>query len=526
MSLRVRLVLPSGSPVERDLTGPEIAVGRSASANLVVSDASVSRQHARIVLRDDAWWLESVAAGNPTWLNDEALKVPTKVGVGDVVRVGETAIEILDRGESAPNDQTHSLGDGQAARLRTLNDIHRALATAISLTDLLDLILERCFDVLRPEEGVILLRNASGEMAPAASRRHRPSDAEIFISRRIIDEVAGKGKSALVMDAAVDERFSGSESIIMSGVRGVLAAPLSDAEGTLGLIALVSSVSARRFTQEDLEMLESLASAAALRVRNVALAEEAAARRVLEREMALAHDMQMSMLPRQLPDRPEVELAASLSAARSVGGDLYDFVVHGDRLWFIVADVSGKGVAASLYMAVAKTLFRAMVQGDVELPHVLGRMNGELCRDNDQMMFTTALVGHVSLSTGRVTLGDAGHNPAFLVSADGAITQPDVPKRIAFGVVADAEFTEASFTLGRDQTLLLYTDGATDARNPAGELFGEAALERAVAGADGHGPAAVVASVVRAVEAFSAGAPPEDDLTLLAIGYRGTTGSG
>jgi sigma-B regulation protein RsbU (phosphoserine phosphatase) len=242
--------------------------------------------------------------------------------------------------------------------------------------------------------------------------------------------------------------------------------------------------------------------------------------------MALAHDMQMSMLPRQLPDRPEVELAASLSAARSVGGDLYDFVVHGDRLWFIVADVSGKGVAASLYMAVAKTLFRATVQGDVELPDVLARINRELCRDNDQMMFTTALVGHVTLSTGRVTLGDAGHNPAFLVGASGVITRPDVPKRIAFGVMADAEFSEASFTLGRDQTLLLYTDGATDARNPAGELFGEAALERAVAEADGHSPDAIVASIVRTVERFSAGAPPEDDLTLLAIAYRGVTGSG
>jgi hypothetical protein len=117
-------------------------------------------------------------------------------------------------------------------------------------------------------------------------------------------------------------------------------------------------------------------------------------------------------------------------------------------------------------------------------------------------------------------------NPAFLVGASGVITRPDVPKRIAFGVMADAEFSEASFTLGRDQTLLLYTDGATDARNPAGELFGEAALERAVAEADGHSPDAIVASIVRTVERFSAGAPPEDDLTLLAIAYRGVTGSG
>ena len=114
----------------------------------------------------------------------------------------------------------------------------------------------------------------------------------------------------------------------------------------------------------DLYLLESLASAAALRVRNIALTEEAAARKVLERELALAHDMQMSMLPRRMPDRAEIEVAATLKPARSVGGDLWDLVLHDDRLWFIVADVSGKGIGAALYMAVTKTLFRAMIQGD------------------------------------------------------------------------------------------------------------------------------------------------------------------
>jgi serine phosphatase RsbU (regulator of sigma subunit) len=525
VSLLVRVTTPAGLAVETVLDAADVVIGRTANTGLVIADPSVSRQHARITTREGRWWIEALSSTNPTFVNRIAIDSPKELITGDVVGMGQASMRILGvPGES--REQTPAMpqpipAEGrQAARLRTLNEVHRALATAISLTALLDLILERCFDVLRPEEGVILLRNAAGELVPAATRHGSNAGANVFVSRSVIDEVAGKGKSALVVDAALDERFSGSESIIFSGVRSVLAAPLTDAAGIIGMIALSSRAAVRQFSQQDLDMLESVASAAALRVRNVALAEEAAERRVLERELALAHDMQMSMLPRHLPDRPEVDLAASLTPARSVGGDLYDFVVTGDRLWFIVGDVSGKGVAASLYMAVTKTLFRATVQIDgIDLPEVLARMNRELCRDNDQMIFVTALAGHLTLSTGEVALGDAGHNPAVLISADGRLSHPTVPKCIAFGVLDDAVFTEGRFTLGRDATLLLYTDGATDARTPTGDIFGEAALEATIAASAGASSTGLVNGIIRRVEEFSAGAPPEDDLTLLAIRY-------
>jgi serine phosphatase RsbU (regulator of sigma subunit) len=528
VNLRVRVEAPGAPSAASVIDAPEIVIGRTAKPpGILVTDPSVSRQHARIVARDGGWWIEALSPTNPTFVNQIAIDAARELSPGDVIRVGHASIHILGAPGEA-HDGTNAASSfmsmpedaRQAARLRTLNEVHRALATAISLTALLDLILERCFGVLRPEEGIILLRNASGELVPAASRQGKAVGGSVFVSRRIMDEVAGKGKSTLVVDAAIDDRFSGSESIIFSGVRSVLAAPLNDAEGIIGMIALSSRASIRQFSQQDLEMLESLASAAALRVRNVALAEEAAERKVLERELALAHDMQMSMLPRHLPDRPEIDLAASLTPARSVGGDLYDFVLTGDRLWFIVGDVSGKGVAASLYMAVTKTLFRATVQIDgIDLADALGRMNRELCRDNDQFIFVTALVGHITLSTGEVALADAGHNPAVLITPEGRLEQPSIPKAIAFGVLEEAQFTEGRFTLPRNGILLLFTDGATDARNPAGAIYGDAALEAAIAAAPKETAAGLVAGIIDAVQRFSAGAPPEDDLTLLAIRY-------
>jgi sigma-B regulation protein RsbU (phosphoserine phosphatase) len=310
---------------------------------------------------------------------------------------------------------------------------------------------------------------------------------------------------------------------MMSGVRGVLAAPLTDAEGTMGMIALVSRLSVRPFTQQDLEMLESLAAAAALRVRNVALAEEAAARKVLQRELALAHDMQMSMLPRRMPERPEVDLAAALEPARSVGGDLYDFVLDGDRLWFIVGDVAGKGVGAALYMAVAKTLFRASIQGTDELADVVGRINRQLCADNEQVIFVTAVMGHLALSTGEVALTDAGHNPALRLARAGGLADADIPKCMALGVLEGTDYEAGRFTLAPGETLVLYTDGATDARNPGGDLFGDDRLRASIAARIGRAPADVIAGVLADIDAFAAGAPPEDDVTLLAVTYRGGT---
>jgi sigma-B regulation protein RsbU (phosphoserine phosphatase) len=343
----------------------------------------------------------------------------------------------------------------------------------------------------------------------------------MLVSRRIIDEVAGKGRPVLVLDAALDERFASADSILVSGVRSVLAAPLSDVSGPLGLIVLCSRANVRRFSEQDLDMLVSLASAAALRVRNVALAEEAAARRVLEHELGIAHDIQMAMLPRDLPARPEIALAARLEPARRVGGDLYDFVLDGDRLWFIVADVAGKSVAAALYMAVAKTLFRATITADSTVADVAARMNRELGHDNEFQTFVTAIVGCLELQSGEVTLVDAGHLPVIVAGADGEISSPALAKCLSLGVIPDSPYVETRLQLQRGSSLVLYTDGATDARNPSGAQFHTERLMQAVSGCAGMKPDAVVGCVFNTIERFKAGAPPEDDIAILVLQFRG-----
>jgi serine phosphatase RsbU (regulator of sigma subunit) len=532
MSIRVRLQSPHAGPADYDFEGPEIVIGRATSAAVVIPDTRVSRQHARIVRRNGGWWVEDLGTRNGTLLNGEPMAGAARLEAGDRLDIGDSVVRFMgdpaDAGRAATAvTDAHPratdvlpatmAGGRDAVRMRALNQIHRALTESFSLSELLDVILARCFDVLEPEEGVILLRGADGALATAASRRLKPGGPPVTIPRRLVEEVAGKGQPALVVDAAYDERFTGSESIISSGMRSIVAAPLVDAEGALGLITLCSRLAVRQFTQPDLDMLVSIASAVALRVRNVALADALAERRVVEHELALAHDVQMSMLPHAMPQRAEVALAARLKPARSIGGDLYDFVLDGDRLWFIVADVAGKSIAAALYMAIVRTLFRAVARDEAGAVEVAGGMNRELARDNERMMFVTAAVGCLDLREGALALVDAGHNPAVMVEAAGGLHVPAVPKGVALGVLADAPYTEARLTLDPGSTLVLYTDGLTEARGTTGEMFGDDRLRQAIAATAAAGPDALVAEVLHAVERFAAGTPFDDDLTLLAL---------
>lgn len=534
--MRVRVSPPGRQPFEREWTAGELVVGRSAGADLAIDDASMSRRHARLFFDAGHWFVEDLGARNGTSLNGQRVADrAVRLGAGDVLRLGDTLLTIeLDATPPARAAASPPFGSTifrsaaslsattDATRLKLLNDFQRALARPIALDALLDLLLERLFAVLQPEEGVVLLRRADGSLQTAATRRSAAARGELVVSRRLVEEVIDRGAAALVTDAALDDRFAGAQSILAAGIRSILAAPLSDAEGCLGMVALYSRIHVRQFSEDDLELLVSLASAAALRVRNVGLAEEAAARRALERELAVAHDIQMGMLPRALPARPAIELAADLRPARAVGGDLYDYFLRDDDLWFIVADVAGKGVGAALFMAVAKTLFRALAQTASCLADVIPALNRELARDNERQVFVTAFSGRLSLADGVLEFANAGHNRPLLVARDGSVRVLDVDSGgPALGVIDDATYTTARLVLAPQTTLLVYTDGVTDARDASGAAFTDARLEAHVKGRGGVAVGDHVRSLVGAVTSFAGVTPQEDDITVLAIQYRG-----
>lgn len=255
------------------------------------------------------------------------------------------------------------------------------------------------------------------------------------------------------------------------------------------------------------------------------LTETTAAKERMAGELAAAHDLQMAMLPRQLPAIGGLELAGTCCPAREVGGDLYDARLLDDgRLFFMIGDVSGKGVPAALYMAITVSLARAIVQeGEIGPAELLARINRELARDNDTSMFVTLFCGILDLASGELRYANAGHNPPVLINRDGGASLPQIVPGLVAGCLDDYCYEEGRLDLAAGMTLLLYTDGVTEALNPAQELFGE---ERLLATLNGtHSAARSISALQQAVKSFVTEADQADDITMLAIRISNTPGS-
>ncbi len=552
-TLNLRLEPRDGPVFRHQAQGAALVLGRSSKADVVLADRFLSRLHARLFVRDGAWFVEDLGSRNTTFLNDRPVSGAMPVRPGDVIRLAESRVVIEGQdgasgagpaGDGLAGAEDERLPDSTilrsatmllaaerparsadeallAGRLKLLNEVHRALARPIALGALLDLILDRAFAQLSPDEGAIFLQRPDGGFDRAASRRAPGVGGEYLYSRRLAQEVTGKGVAALVVDAGLDERFSASESIVASGARGILAAPLLDSEGCLGMIVLSARRRPRPFSEDDLELLVALAAAAALRIRTIALTEETARRRLLDKELELAHDIQMAMLPRSFPARPEVEIAAVLRPARSVGGDLYDVVGDGGQLWLLVGDVSGKGVGAALFMAVTKTLFHAIAPGASSVAEAVSRMNRELARDNERAMFVTAFAARLELASGELEYVNAGHNPTYRLHAGGGCAPLAGAVSPALGAVEDHDYRASRARLDAGDGLLLYTDGVVEARNAQEEEFHALRLESYLAACAGVAAQELVQGLVERVEEFANDVAQYDDLTVLALRYRG-----
>ena len=255
------------------------------------------------------------------------------------------------------------------------------------------------------------------------------------------------------------------------------------------------------------------------------LRETTAAKERIESELKIAHDIQMSMVPKTFPpfpDRREFDIYATLVPAREVGGDFYDFFLIDDqRLCFAIGDVSGKGIPASLFMALTKTMFRASGdRRDATAEGILSTLNGDIYRDNDSCMFVTMFCGILDVQTGRVDFSNAGHNLPYVVS-NGTVTALANPGGMALGVADSANLRAGHIVLSAGDRLVLYTDGVTEAMDKSEELFSQGRLETTLQGGSALSSKAVIEGVVSEVRRFSAGAPQADDITLLVLDYMG-----
>jgi len=546
--LRLRVTQPDGETLDHFVEGESLVVGRSSKAGLTIADRFMSREHLRLEHGEAGWQVVDLESRNGVIVNGSRIQAPMAVGAGDVISASSTVIEVLGDASEGTTERelgsssgsvvlrsAHELLDSQRAlpategadaaalqryaeRLGVLNEVHQALSQPIAIEDLLELVLDRAFRHLRSDHGMILLRAEDGSFSRAVFRCPSGMEDEGLFSKHLVHEVGEKGMAALVVDVETDQRFAQAQSMLDAGVKSLVAAPFLDPAGARGLIVLCSGRSAPPFTEEDMELLVSLASVAGMRLRNLALAEEAAERRRLESELAMARRIQVTLLPGSLPEVPGYEFFAENVPSRGVSGDYYEVLAREDEdvCIVLIADVCGKGMAASLLTG----YIAALTAGPIES----GQPPDEVCEGVSRLLFkrtppekyATAFMASLEGRTGRVSYANAGHNPALVVRSGGG-TEWLRGTGVPIGLLPAEEYGAAETMLDHGDVLVFYTDGITEAGNPQEEEYGAERLASICVG-NRTAPLAELAQVINDdLERFVQGVPFADDRTLVVL---------
>lgn len=244
----------------------------------------------------------------------------------------------------------------------------------------------------------------------------------------------------------------------------------------------------------------------------------------IESELRIASNIQMNMVPKTFPpfpDRKEIKIYATINPAREVGGDLYDFFIEGDRFFFIIGDVSGKGVPASLVMAVTCRLFRTVASYFHSAAEIINALNNSLYETNEANMFVTFFIGILNLKTGRLQYCNGGHNPPIIISPEGKVSYMDIDTNIPIGVLGGYEYTESETVLPADSSILLYTDGVTEAENASKKLYTEERLIKIIKSIEfKDDPEEVIGTILNDVKKHCGDAEQSDDITILNVYYN------
>jgi sigma-B regulation protein RsbU (phosphoserine phosphatase) len=257
----------------------------------------------------------------------------------------------------------------------------------------------------------------------------------------------------------------------------------------------------------------------------VNLQETTAAREKIESELRIAREIQMGMIPHTFPPFPnlsEIDLFAVLKPAKEVGGDLYDFFLLGDnKLCFAIGDVSGKGVPASLFMAVTRTLLRSVADKDGSPSIFVNSLNKSLSNNNESSMFVTFFVGVLNLNTGELKFSNAGHNPPFLIRENSEVEMFELTKSIPIGLFEDIVYSESIVHLNKGDKIFMYTDGVTEAENCEKVLYTDKRLTGILQNNIKASPEQLIKLVQEDVALHVGKHTQSDDITMMTIVFYG-----
>jgi serine phosphatase RsbU (regulator of sigma subunit) len=403
-------------------------------------------------------------------------------------------------------------------------------------------VVDAAIAVTRTERGVLLLTNKAGQLETAVARnaqRGTLRPEEVQVSQGVVKRVASSRRELIVGDTVADAadggRMNQGESITRLDLHTVVAIPIDkmavieavDAtvaarqSDLLGVLYLDSRAPSSTFSALDREVVRTLAHEAATLIENARLFAAARVKARLDHEIEIASKIQQGLLPKALPNLPHVAMSGSTLACYSVGGDCFDVIeLDRGRHGFFVGDISGKGISAALLATLLQGIFFTTASTDIALTGIFSRVNRYLCERSGGDRYATVFYGVLD-QMGSFEYVNAGHVPPLIRRSSGAIERLDLAS-FPVGMFPEADYESASVKLEKDDFLVIYTDGVSEAVNVKAEMFEEERLRHLLENFKGQNVEELAEVIREGVKVFSEGAAQSDDITILVVQYKGS----
>lgn len=521
----------------------QILLGRDKDCHLVLdsTDAAtrknaVSRQHAVITCNQGVYYIEDGNAHgkksrNGTFLNGAPVLFPQRALLrnNDLIKICHVTLAYLEDEEPSSSTIEASLSHDSssffaqpAERLRLLLDISNQLGHSLELNALLPQVVETLLQLFKQADRafLILLDEASGALIPRSIKTRRPQEESMLgFSRSIVQQCLDTVGGLLCNDAG--REFPDSESVMGLALRSVMCAPLwTQEQKAFGVLLVDSHQPKTKFNQEDLNLLMGVASQASIALDNARYHRAALARERLSRDLALARQVQRSFLPEEIPEIPGYDFFAVNQSALEVGGDYYDFIhLPGPRIGVMLGDVAGKGVAAALVMARFSAGARACVRAEPSLAAAVADLNLVMQPLGRTDRFVTLAALLLDPATHTLSVVDAGHPSPLLLRQATGILEDAAPQKIVgppLGILEGLKYETQVTKLEPGDSVVLFSDGITDALNVDGRQFGLAAL-RALLAQGNAAPNELGERILQAVAKHASGCGQQDDITLVCL---------
>ncbi len=528
------ITLSDGRVQKHRLAGAPATMGRDLSCEIVIDDPSTSRRHARFVPTDRGYYVEDLGSRNGTLVNDApatkaVLRTGDQIVIGAVVAVFKdtiaasgTSVIIADEGTLTHHSTRYVPRDKRLAlsqrRLEMICEFTGRLTTLQRQEELLEIAMDICCETLQFERGAICIRRPNQRAVDwPVVRNLRGAEGELTISRSLLSRALEHGERA--MYAEDSGKVDPTVSMVQHGIRSAMCVPMIHGDEILGIIYGDRTSTSTVYTGEDIDFFAAIAQQIAIGLVNGRLMESQRQMALMEHDLDVARNIQQSLFPGKLPDKPGVSVAALNDPGRRVSGDYYDVIERDDgRIWLLIADVTGEGVAAALLMANLQAAVRVTIDQTDDPGKLMTRWNQLVYLNAARNRFITGLLALVDPATRSIRIANAGHWDAILLAPGqppvDIATEGDLP----LGVSDAGAFGSAIIELPKVPcTVFTFTDGVVEASNPEGDFYGRDRLVATLAEKPEQDPQALIKRIRKDVTAFVGQAAQSDDITMLAI---------